>query len=174
MTPKDPFLEGTSGTSSGGPFAPGRFCLLPKCQLLQQLGFENQFLGLRQSNPSRPQIRSCNTFLQLLEAAQCVKESGGAEHLLEPLQGKGPFRFNQPSKRSTNSNFWLRIPSGGVGVFHVNGWGPKSSACPQNPGKQTFGQDIPGFLPGYPSGAQWRPKSSRKTMLYSIFLSLLY
>ena len=30
MTPKDPFWRGLSGTNSGGPFAPGRFCLLPK------------------------------------------------------------------------------------------------------------------------------------------------
>ena len=30
MTPKDPFLEGLSGTNSGGRFAPGRFCSLPK------------------------------------------------------------------------------------------------------------------------------------------------
>ena len=29
MTPKDPFWRGLSGTNSGGPFAPGRFCLLP-------------------------------------------------------------------------------------------------------------------------------------------------
>ena len=30
MTPEDPFWRGLSGTNSGGPFAPGRFCLLPR------------------------------------------------------------------------------------------------------------------------------------------------
>ena len=44
----------------------------------------------------------------------------------------------------------------GVGVFHVKGWGAKSSACPskaQAPGNQTFWRDVPGFLAGYPGGA---------------------
>ena len=41
-----------------------------------------------------------------------------------------------------------------MGVFHVKGWGPKSSVCPSKPGKSNFfGRDIPGFcrdLPGAP------------------------
>ena len=28
--------------------------------------------------------------------------------------------------------------SGGVGVFHVKGWGPKSLVCPSKPGKSNF------------------------------------
>ena len=35
----------------------------------------------------------------------------------------------QARKKSTNPNFWVRMSSGGVGVFHVNGWGAKSSVC---------------------------------------------
>ena len=38
-------------------------------------------------------------------------------------------------KKSTNPNFSVRILSGGVGVFHVKGWGPKSSICPSKPRK---------------------------------------
>ena len=38
-------------------------------------------------------------------------------------------------KRNPNPNFLVRISSGRVGVFHVKGWGPKSSVCPSKPGK---------------------------------------
>ena len=37
----------------------------------------------------------------------------------------------QARKRRTNRNFWVQISSGGVGVFHPDGWGPKSSVCPR-------------------------------------------
>ena len=60
----------------------------------------------------------------------------------------------QAHKKSTNPNFWVRIFSGGVGVFHVKGWGPKSSIWPSKPGKSNFfWRDIPGFcrdIPGVP------------------------
>ena len=36
----------------------------------------------------------------------------------------------QGRKTKPNPNFLVRISSGGVGVFHVKGWGPKSSVCP--------------------------------------------
>ena len=39
----------------------------------------------------------------------------------------------QGRKRNPNLNFLVRISSGGVGVFHVKGWGPKSSVCPSKP-----------------------------------------
>ena len=42
-------------------------------------------------------------------------------------------RVNQGRKRNPNTNFLVRILSGGVGVFHVKGWGPKSSGCPSKP-----------------------------------------
>ena len=52
-----------------------------------------------------------------------------------------------------NPNFLVRISSGGVGVFHVNGWGPKSSVCPSKPRKtkllggisQDFWRDVEKF-----------------------------
>ena len=60
----------------------------------------------------------------------------------------------QGGKRNPNPNFLVRIFSSGVGVFHVNGWGPKSSIRPSKPGKSNFfGRDIPGFcrdIPGVP------------------------
>ena len=43
--------------------------------------------------------------------------------------------------------------SGGVGVFHVKGWGPKSSVCPSKPGKSNFFgaiSHIPGFCRDIP------------------------
>ena len=52
----------------------------------------------------------------------------------------------QGRKRKPNPNFLVRISSGGVGVFHVKGWGPKSSVCPLKPGEiELFWRDIPGF-----------------------------
>ena len=51
----------------------------------------------------------------------------------------------------TNPNFLVRISSGGVGVFHVKEWGPKSSVGPSTPREtrifggmsREFGQDVP-------------------------------
>ena len=60
---------------------------------------------------------------------------------------------NQARKRNPNPNFWVRISSGGVGVFHLKGWGPKVQYVPQNHGNQTFLAGCPGILPGYPGGA---------------------
>ena len=52
-------------------------------------------------------------------------------------------------------NSLVRISSGGVEVFHVKGWGPKSSACPSKSREaKRFGRDIPRLLPGYPGGAR--------------------
>ena len=39
----------------------------------------------------------------------------------------------QARERSTNPDFWIRMSSGGVGVFHVNGWGQKVWSCPSKP-----------------------------------------
>ena len=46
-------------------------------------------------------------------------------------------------KRNPNPNPMVRISSGGVWVFHVNGWGGKVRHVPRKPGK-------PNFLAGYP------------------------
>ena len=45
------------------------------------------------------------------------------------------FLDNQAANRSTRTSFWVRISSGGVGVFHFNRGGSKSLACPSKPRK---------------------------------------
>ena len=73
----------------------------------------------------------------------------------------------QARKRNPNPNFLVRISSGGVGVFHVQGWGPKSFLCPSNPREtKLFWRDIPGFFAGYPGC----PKSLRQKSLCSILV----
>ena len=61
---------------------------------------------------------------------------------------------------SDNLNFLVRISSGGVGVFHVKGWGPKSSVCPSKPREtKLFGrisQDFAGISREHPKS--WRNK----------------
>ena len=66
----------------------------------------------------------------------------------------GVTQANQERKKSTKINFWVRRPPGGMGVFHVKGWWPKSS-CP--PSKVCFPWvlregiwDVPGILLGCP------------------------
>ena len=64
-------------------------------------------------------------------------------------------------KKSTNPNFWVWISSGGVGVFDVKGWGPKSSACPSKPRElRLFGGMSRDFCWGIPEGARkvWEEK----------------
>ena len=39
--------------------------------------------------------------------------------------------FRQEKEHKPKLLVW--ISSGGVGVFHVNAWGPKSSVCPSKP-----------------------------------------
>ena len=57
----------------------------------------------------------------------------------------------------------VRISSGGVGVFHVKGWGAKKfDMSLETQGIKPFWRDIPGFfagisrdfLPGYPGSAR--------------------
>ena len=43
------------------------------------------------------------------------------------------WNLHQGRQRNPNPNFLLWIFSGGVGLFHVKGWGPKSSVCPSKP-----------------------------------------
>ena len=49
----------------------------------------------------------------------------------------------QARRRNPTPNFLVPISSRGVGVFHVKGWGPKTSVCPSKKGK-------PNLLAGYP------------------------
>ena len=73
----------------------------------------------------------------------------------------------QGRKRNPNPNFLVRIFSGGVGVFHVNGWGPRSSVCPLKPGKSKFfGRDIPEFCRDIPAA----PEKFEKKSLCSLFV----
>ena len=48
----------------------------------------------------------------------------------------------QGRKTNPNPNFLIHISLGGVGVFHVKGWGPKSSVCPSKPREPNFLADI--------------------------------
>ena len=73
---------------------------------------------------------------------------------------------NQARKRNPNLNFLVRIFSGGVGVFHPKGWGPKRSVCPSKPGKSNFFGGISRDFAGISRGC---PKSLRKKGLGSIF-----
>ena len=79
-----------------------------------------------------------------------------------------PPRSNfQARKTNPNLNFWARIFSGGVGVFHTKGWGPKSSVCPSKPGKSNFLGGISRDFAGISRGC---PKSLRKKSFGSIFV----
>ena len=73
----------------------------------------------------------------------------------------------QGRKRNPNLNFLVRIFPGGVGVFHVKRWGPKSSVCPSRPGKSNFFGGISRDFAGISRGC---PKSLRKKGLCSIFV----
>ena len=75
----------------------------------------------------------------------------------------------QARKRNPHPNFWVRISSGGVGVFHVKGWGPKSSACPAKPGKPSFFRGISWDFAGI---SQECPKSLRTKQFVFIFRPL--
>ena len=65
------------------------------------------------------------------------------------------FKLHAPNKYfsgKTKGTFLVRISSRGVGVFHLKGWAPKSSACPLKPMETKllggmswdFCRDIPG------------------------------
>ena len=69
-------------------------------------------------------------------------------------------KFTEPGgKRNPNLNFLVRRFSSGVGVFHVNGWGPKSSIRPSKPGKSTF---LGGISRDFAGISRRRPRSLRK------------
>ena len=75
--------------------------------------------------------------------------------------------FHEARKRNPNLNFLVRIFSGGVGFFHVKGWGAKSSVCPSKPGKSNF---FGGISRDFAGISRRCPKSLRKTSLCSIFV----
>ena len=67
--------------------------------------------------------------------------------------------LTQARERNLNPNFLVRISAGGMGVFHVKGWGPKSSVCPSKPrDTKLFG----GTSRDFAGISQGRPESLRK------------
>ena len=76
----------------------------------------------------------------------------------EKLLSSSPSR-KSTLKKSTNPNSGVRIFSGRAGVFHMKGFGPKSSVCPLKPGKSNSFGGISRDLAGI---SRRRPKSLRK------------
>ena len=68
--------------------------------------------------------------------------------------------IREERKNNPNLNFLVRISSGGVRVFHVKGWGPKSSVCLSKPREsKLFGGSSWDFFAGISRGG---PKRLRK------------
>ena len=81
---------------------------------------------------------------------------GGGPRTTSPTSGK---------KKEPKPNFLVWIFSGGVAVFHVKGWGPKSSVCSfETQGNQIIWRDIPGFCQDIPGA----PEKFEKQKLCSI------
>ena len=73
---------------------------------------------------------------------------------------------HQGRKRNPNPNFLVRISSGGMGVFHVKGWGAKKVwYALRNPGK-------PNFLVGYPGILVGPAKSEKKNCVQFLALNI--
>ena len=70
------------------------------------------------------------------------------------------------TKNEPKSKLLSPIFSGGVGAFHVKGWGPKSSVCPSKPRESNF---FGGISRDFAGISRKRPKSLRKKCLGSIF-----
>ena len=80
-------------------------------------------------------------------------------HLLRQGTEHRFFPKTQGRKTNPNPNFMVRISSGGVGVFHVKGWGRKSLVCPSKPGKSNF---LGGIFRDFAGVSLECPKSLRK------------
>ena len=82
--------------------------------------------------------------LYLAATLVLVQEQWGANTIYETASklfgGDSAMIFNASiEKRSTNSNFWVRISSGGVRVVHVKGYGAKKLGMSlETQGDQTF------------------------------------
>ena len=65
-----------------------------------------------------------------------------------------PFPKIRQEKRARRLTFWVRRPPGGVGVFHLKGWWPKTSCLPSKvrlPWVSKGGiRDVPRILLGCP------------------------
>ena len=71
------------------------------------------------------------------------------------------------TKKEPKPKLLSPIFSGGVGVFHVKGWGPKSSVCPSKPRESNF---FGGISRDFAGISRKRPKSLRKKCLGSILV----
>ena len=94
-------------------------------------------------------------FLEILENLEILEI-----HLMSRLCPPPRGRFRE-EKRTQTQTFLVRIFSGGLGIFHVKGWGPQSSVCPSKFREtKLFGlpRDIPGFCRAIPGN----PQSLRK------------
>ena len=78
------------------------------------------------------------------------------------MPGPAPCQARKTSKPELSSSIF----SGGVGVFHVHGWGPKNSVCPSKPGESNF---LGGIFRDFAGISRRRPKSLRKKNWCSIF-----
>ena len=70
------------------------------------------------------------------------------------LADRRGWRKSGKEKEAQRLTFWVRRPPGGVGVFHAEGWWPKTSCPPSKvclPWVWKRGMwDVPGFLAGCP------------------------
>ena len=85
-------------------------------------------------------------------------------------------RSLRQEKRAQRLSFWVRRPPGRVGVFHANGWWPKTSCPPSKlclPWVSKRGiRDVPGILPGCPGPLAVFKKFVQKNFV-RIFRSLI-
>ena len=89
----------------------------------------------------------------------CGSSSGFKGVPLASVLAAHPRGKIQGGKKNPNPNFLVRIFSSGVGVFHVTGWGPKSSIRPSKPGKSNF---LGGVSRDFAGISRGRTKSLRK------------
>ena len=80
----------------------------------------------------------------------CRPQSGGPSNYAKQCQARK--KEHKPKLSSPDISGW-------VGVFHVKGWGPKSSVCPSEPGKSNFFGGTPRNFAGI---SRLRPKSLTK------------
>ena len=89
-----------------------------------------------------------------------TKEGPNWGHIKEFLAGTNNKEFKKSgTKKEHKPKLLSQDISGVVGVFHMKGWGPKSSVCPSKPGKSNFFGEISRDFGGISGRC---PKSLRK------------
>ena len=102
--------------------------------------------------------RDSNRLLGLADFTAAYKSQGRPKTTTTTISG---------TKKEPKPKLLSPIFSGGRGVFHMNGWGPKSSVCPSKPGKSNF---LGGISRDFAGISRRCPKSLRKKSLCSIFV----